>query len=809
MRFSQIPEIHESAEILQLHKDQEIQHLITDSRKILVHEGAVFFAIKGERHDAHSYLNDVISAGITSVVVEKEVDAFPPHVNVIKVDDCISLLQSLGQSRRSMFSYPVIGVTGSNGKTVVKEWLASMLSEKYFVTKSPGSFNSQLGVPLSVWQMSSSSNIAVFEAGVSKPSEMAFLEKIIRPTIGVLTNIGSAHDEGFNDRHHKLKEKLMLFEDAKKLVYCQDHELIHEQVSNSAIAGNTFTWSLLDEDADVYFQMQDENRWKVLSENDEIEIIVPMVDAVSIENLFHCITILLLLDFNESSIQRACLQISKIDHRLVIKKGKQGCYLVDDTYNNDISGLAASLDYMDQQPLTMAKTVILSDIRQSGQLPEDLYQEVNTLLMKKGVGRIVGIGQEMGASRHMFQMEKEFYDDTDSFLKSQAQFDTEQILIKGARDFSFERIVTVLEEKTHDTTLEINLENLTHNLNFFRSRCGAKTKIMVMVKAFAYGGGVQEIAHQLQFHKVDYLGVAYVDEGIELRKVGIHLPIMVMNPDPDDFQIMMDFHLEPNVYSLEVMKAYALFVGGGKSLPCHIEIDTGMNRLGILIEEVDSFLSLLSPTMVVNSIFSHLSGSDNPEHREFTHRQAGKLDYAYEKIATKLGFTPIKHLLNSSGVVMYPEYEYDMVRLGIGLHGFEGTGRYQEALKPVSTLRTVVAQIKHVSSGHTIGYNRKGKAERDMIIAIVNIGYADGYLRSFGNGVGKMKVGNKMVSVVGDVCMDMTMLDITGVNAKVGDEVIVFGESPTIAQLATDINTIPYEILTNISQRVKRQFSSS
>lgn len=810
MLFSEIPGLYPQAQLLQLANDIEINYLITDTRKVIIHEQAVLFAIIGERHDAHDYINDALATGIRSIVIERKIRTpYPPSVNVVQVDSCITLLQCLAQKIRNKHNYPVVGITGSNGKTVVKEWLSSMLSDSFYVVKSPASYNSQLGVALSVWQMSSAHNIGVFEAGISRAGEMEALREVIQPTIGIYTNLGSAHDSGFSSRVEKLQEKLLLFKYVQSLVYCMDHKEIHAEIMNGDWQQQKYCWSTKNKNADVLYTLQDHNSWEVRTSKRNFIVNIPFSDTVSKENLFHCITTLLLLSVPEAEIRQRCMQVSKVDHRLILKKGRYNCYLIDDTYNNDISGLAASLDYMEQQPLAHNKTVILSDILQSGLSIETLYHKVNTLLVRKGVKRLIGIGHEISKCAAIFTLRTSFFDSVDDFQAANVAFDTEQVLVKGARSFSFERIVTLLEEKKHGTVLQVNLENLIHNLNLYRAKIKPTTKIMVMVKAFAYGGGMHEIAHQLQFQKVDCLGVAYIDEGVELRKSGIQLPIMVMNPDPATFKIMADYRLEPELFSLEMVKKYMHFINDGNMLPCHIKIDTGMNRLGVSLNEIDTLLELIEPAMPVKSVFSHLSASDNQKQDSFTRGQAGKFEDVYQKIADYLNINPIKHLLNSSGIAAFPEYQYDMVRLGIGLYGFDASGMFQSELKVVSTLKTTISQIRKVDKGESIGYNRMGLAISDMLIAVVNIGYADGYSRAFSNGIGQMQIGNSLVPVIGNVCMDMTMLNITGVNAEVGDEVIVFGNTPHISALAKAINTIPYEILTNVSQRVKREFSAN
>lgn len=808
MVFSELDKLT-GGEIIQLHQDLTISHLVTDSRRLVNYQGALFFAIPGEQHDGHNFINSLYESGVKQFVVEKPVSGLPKDCNIIKVDNTLEALQNIASAHRSGFFYPIIGITGSNAKTIVKEWLATFLERRYHVIKSPKSYNSQLGVPLSVWQMNDNHNLGIFEAGISKPGEMKKLERIIKPDIGIFTNIGTAHDEGFESREQKIKEKVTLFKSSKAIVYCRDHSDIHDQLS--ILKGvQLISWSQKHEEATVRCDFN-KNLIKVTYQHKEYFFSTRFEDAISIENLLHCITASLVLGFSQHDIQAGIDGIQDVNMRLEMKHGINGCYLIDDSYNNDFYGLEIALDFVNQQNQRPQKSIILSDILQSGKDAAALYYEVNELLKRKGISRLIGIGPTISKSKNLFELETEFFESTEEFLKSDISFSREMILIKGGRKFEFEQIVRQLEQKVHRTVLEVNLDALSHNLNFYRQKLDASTKIMIMVKAFAYGGSY-EIANLMQYHNVDYLGVAYTDEGVLLRKNGINTPIMVMNPTEDSFQSLEQFDLHPEIYSQEMLDNYLTFFANKSRIPAiHIKLESGMNRLGFKEENIDKLIEFIwqNPALKIAGIFTHLAGSESSEHEEFTHGQVKKFQRMVDKILPHLQEKPIIHVVNSAGILKYPEYHFDMVRLGIGLYGFESTGKNQNDLRVVSQLKTTISQIKHVKKGQSVGYSRVGVADKsDMKIAVLAIGYADGFRRSLSNGVGQVNINGHLVPVVGNVCMDMTMVDITGVDAREGDEAIIFGANPTISQLGEWMNTIPYEILTNVSERVKRVFYS-
>ncbi|HYG39220.1 MAG TPA: bifunctional UDP-N-acetylmuramoyl-tripeptide:D-alanyl-D-alanine ligase/alanine racemase [Cytophagales bacterium] len=816
MYFSQLEEIVDGS-VVQLKEDSKIEFLITDSRKIFVHPFALFIASKGVRHDGHKYIEEVYKKGIRQFLIEEvkglSLSKFP-LANFYKTNDSLKALQRIAANHRSKFDLETIAITGSNGKTIVKEWLSQLLTPDYTVVKSPKSYNSQLGVPLSVWEINDQHTFGIFEAGISKPHEMENLEKIIQPSLGLITNLGSAHDEGFEDAGQKLEEKCKLFINCKKIFYCRDHHQIHEYLSKSFNPERLVSWSSK-EAADLSIKtLEKESETTKITYTylgEEADISLPFTDDASIENGLHCLLVLHVLNIPQQQIREKASVLRKVSMRLELKQGVNNCYIIDDSYNNDLAGLEIALDFLNQQNQRPNKTLILSDVLESGMPETDLYKSIAELIGQKGVSKLIGIGPTISKHWRLFPDKSVFYPNTIAFLSDYKfeDFDNEVILVKGARVFTFEKITQALQYKVHGTVLEINLDALSNNLNFYRSRLAPVTKIMVMVKAFAYGSGSHEVANLLQFHKVDYLAVAYPDEGVSLRKNGITLPIMVMNPTADAFGKMLEYKLEPEIYSPMILSQLASFLKGTSNMMnIHIELETGMQRLGFDKEQLKGLFSILreNQNIKVVSVFSHLAGSDEAMHNDFSKEQIRKFEDLSAEIEHELEYPVIKHVLNSSGIIRFPEHQFDMVRLGIGLYGVEVNEQFQDKLQPISTLKTTISQIKHIAGGETVGYGRKGKTTKDTVIATIALGYADGFSRSFSGGKGKVCVNGKLVPVIGNVCMDMTMIDITGVKAKEGDEVIVFGKDPSIREVAKWIDTIPYEILTNISERVKRVY---
>lgn len=801
MKFSELAEIC-GGDILHLAEDQKVTSLCIDTRNLSIQRGAVFFAINGDNHDGHSYIEEAYEKGIRLFVTEKRIKVIG-EATVLLVSSSVIALQTTAAYHRKQYSCPVIAITGSNGKTIVKEWLSSLLTQSYDIVKSPKSYNSQIGVPLSVWQMSENHTLGIFEAGISKTDEMSKLENIIKPDIGIFTNIGEAHNEGFVSKREKAAEKAILFKGCKKVIYPKSDSII-EQALMSQINDNNklLGWGVMSNGRDNYH---------IPVNGNSLNLKLKFSEPYFIENAIHCAVAMHELGMSEAVIQSGLNNLPAVKMRLEIKQAIGQSYLIDDTYNNDLYGLEVALDFLGRQNQKNIKSVILSDVSQSGLSGAKLYKKVDELLKKNNVISLVGIGPEIKEYSGEISVPASYFPDTDKFLDSNPKITNELVLVKGARNFCFEKIIFKLEKNIHQTVLEINLENIIHNLNFYRSKLRPETKIMAMVKAYAYGGGVLEIANLLQYHQVDYLGVAYIDEAVELRKHGIHIPIMIMNPSSDSFGLFREFDLEPEIYSLGLLNEFLDYFEGDENIPSiHIKIESGMNRLGFIESELDQLHQLLSQneSLKVKSIFSHLAGSENPSHDDYTENQVNSFNKLTDILCNSIGYQPMRHISNTGGISRFPKYHFDVVRLGVGLYGFDPTDLEQESLKPAATLKSTISQLKNIKKDDTVGYGRKGLATRDMQIATIPIGYADGYLRAFSNGTGSMLLRNQLAPVFGNVCMDMTMLDVTSINCEIGDEVIVFGQKPTVKDLADQIDTIPYEIMTNIGQRVKRVFQS-
>jgi Alr-MurF fusion protein len=822
-QFSQLPDVFQG-KIVQFSQETEIEHLLTDSRKVTFPENSLFIALRGEHHDGHDFLAEAYAKGVRAFVIEKEVNgASLPEANVFEVKNTVAFLQQLAANRRKWFLFPVVGITGSNGKTIVKEWIDSLLGRFFNVVKSPKSYNSQVGVPLSVWQINQSHNLGIFEAGISKPGEMEALQKVIQPTTGVFTNIGTAHDEGFKNREQKIQEKLKLFKDCEAIIYCIDHTELHHQIQKTFDRKYFFTWGKNQPEANLNLLevRRKKGKTKIFLKSKNInygiyaykyyDLEIPFTDEASLENLMHCLTLALYLRIDLDLLKPQLKLLKMPSMRLELKQGINNCYLLNDAYSNDLAGLSIALDFLTQQNQRSRKTVILSDVLQSG-MPEDkLYKTIADLLKTHQVNRLIGIGEQISRNRSFFRDNSEFFPDTQHFLQGkQPVFSKEMILVKGARKFQFEQIVSRLEQKTHGTVLEINLDAVARNLSYYRSKLRPETKIMVMVKAFAYGSGSNEIANLLQFHRVDYLSVAYADEGATLRENGIFLPILVLNPSPDTFEQLLKFDLEPNIYSHDILDDLLEFLRANrKKISIHLAFDTGMHRLGFEEADLPALIEKIthnSDFVSVASFYTHLAAADEPQHRDFTLHQLELHKEWSEKVGKFLDYKPLRHCLNTPGIANYPDFQMDMVRLGVGLYGVGVNEHEKQHLERVSTFKTTISQIKHIRAGETVGYGRRGKAETDLTIATIAVGYADGFSRDLSEGTGKVLINKHLCPVIGTVCMDMTMVDMTGVPAEVGDEVIIFGEQPTLYDLAAQCQTIPYEILTGIGERVKRVF---
>lgn len=805
--------------------ENKIEYLLIDSRKLLFPATTLFFALSGSRRSGHNFINDLYKKGVRSFLVEKDF-IFPageyPQATIIEVENVLMALQSIATFHRQQFDFPVIAITGSNGKTTVKEWLYQLLHTDFSIVRNPKSYNSQIGVPLSVWQINSQHNLGIFEAGISLPNEMTPLEKIIQPTIGIFTNIGEAHSEGFKNMQQKVLEKLQLFKHCNALIYNKDSITPYIDVEKQVQIINPhicfFSWGKSDT---ATLQIKNVRQHglhstieAVYQNQTSIEINIPFIDNASIENAACCCCYLLYAGYSPAEMAHKMAQLSTVEMRLQLEEGSNNCSIINDSYSADINSLQIALDFLLQQQQHKHKTVILSDILQSGKSSEILYKNIADMLQQKGIDRLIGIGSEISTHQQAFATipQKSFYKTTAEFIEhfKTLTFADESILLKGARVFEFEKINRLLELQAHQTVLEINLNAIAHNLQQYQKLLQPQVKVMAMVKAFSYGSGSYEIANLLQFHKVDYLAVAYTDEGVALRKAGITLPIMVMNAEKNTFSLLIKYQLEPEVYSFSQLKAFQDFL---KSIaihqyPIHIKLDTGMHRLGFLNEEISSLANELTidDTVKLQSVFSHLAASDNFSFDTFTQQQFQSFEDACQLLQKKTGYAFLKHIANSSAIHRHKNAQLDMVRLGIGLYGVDNNAEMQQHLWPVATLKTTIAQIKKVPTGNSVGYNRAAVLTKDSLIATVRIGYADGYPRSLGNGEGYMLVNNQMAPVIGNVCMDMTMLDVTDIAAKEEDEVIVFGKNLSVTQVAHWAQTIPYEILTGVSQRVKRVY---
>lgn len=772
--------------------DSIVDHLLLDSRKLYALSGSLFFALKGFRKDGHQFIPDLYKKGVRSFVISQAVDTSSyPGANFLLVNDTLAALQQLAAYHRKEFSIPVIGITGSNGKTIVKEWLYQLLHQDFNVVRSPRSYNSQIGVPLSVWQMNEKHTLAIFEAGISQPGEMEKLEAIIQPTIGVLTNIGEAHSEGFVSAEEKEKEKRILFRHAK-LPESLEVEAVRKSENGSLVTVHVKAGSSFD------FE-------------------IPFIDDASVQNAVTCCQVLLLLGYDHEVIRQRMLQLMPVNMRLELKKGINHCTIINDSYSADLSSLEIALNFLHQQGTGISRTVILSDFLQSSIPDEQLYRQVLDNLVKHQVKRLITIGDRIAEEIKKLLpgtgISHEAYSSTADFIQQfrSSMFREETILIKGARVFAFEQIVLLLEQKVHQTILEINLNALVHNLKEYQQRLHPETKVMAMVKAFAYGSGGAEVAGILQYHKVDYLGVAYADEGVELRKAGIMIPIMVMNPEESAFDVLVEYNLEPEIYSFALLQAFEQYLDKEalQQYPIHIEIETGMNRLGFATTDMDELAAVLlkGNTFKVQSVFSHLAASEEAGQDAFTLHQFELFNAASERLQSKIGYPFTRHISNSAAAIRHPQLQLDMVRLGIGLYGVDSSGSANMSLQTVATLKSTVAQIKNLHAGDSVSYNRRGVVNKEAVIATIRIGYADGYPRRLGNGIGKVWVNGQLAPVIGTVCMDMFMIDITGIpGIREGDEVIIFGKELPVQQVAAWAGTIPYEIMTGISQRVKRVY---
>ena len=785
-----------------------IKELLIDSRKAKNPNQLLFIAIKGIHHNGHVFIEELYSKGVLNFLISEanfDFGAFP-KANFLIVDNSLLAFQQIAQHHRQHFNIPVIGITGSNGKTIVKEWLSSCLQPTMNVCKSPKSYNSQVGVPLSVLGLNATAEVALFEAGISQQNEMLHLQNIIQPNIGVFTNIGQAHSENFNSIAAKVKEKFVLFSDVEKLIYCKDYQEI-ERLVLSEFKGAVYAWSRQDTKAFIYIKQvlvcADKTTITLCNGGVEHVFNVPFKDEASIENSLHVIAVLFVLNTPFSTIQQNLNKLRPLAMRLELKEAKGNSLLINDAYSSDLDSLKIALDFLHQQSGNAKKIAILSDLDETGISKKELFPKLIQLLNRYKVEQVIGVGPHFKDFESIFPNGSCFAS-TDAFISNLPSFNFNDaaILLKGARRFRFEKIGTLLEQKVHETVLEVNLNAISDNFHFYKSKLRKETKVMVMVKAFSYGNGSYEIAHHLEYHNADYLAVAYVDEGIALHKKGIRIPIMVLNSDTSQFNQLIKNNLEPEIYSFRQLKVLhqGLLKTGRTAYPIHLKLDTGMRRLGFQMNEINQVIEWVSAQKEIKiaSVFSHLASTKDVG---FTQQQVQEFDAICTRISQTIKTPFLKHILNSSGILNFPEAQFDMVRLGIGLYGIGAEG-----LLNCSALKTVISQIKEVFPGESVGYNRSFYCETNMRIAIVPIGYADGLNRALSNGVGHFYINGSTAKIIGHICMDMCMVDVTNIHAQEGDQVIVWSAQRHINAIAKSLDTITYEVLTNVSQRVKRVF---
>lgn len=797
-----------------------VKWLLTDSRSLGFPEETLFFALVTGRGDGHRYVAELYGRGVRNFVVSehpsKEALQTMPEAAFLVVPDTLAALQLLAEKHRSQYHVPVVGITGSNGKTVVKEWLSQLLGANFRVARSPRSYNSQIGVPLSVWQMDEHTGVALIEAGISQHNEMKRLHSIIRPTIGVLTNIGGAHQENFVSLQDKCMEKLTLFRDCDIIIYNGDDEEVCDSVDRTLQSAREIAWSRTRTEKPLFISsVEKAERTTTISYiylGIEGQYTIPFIDDASVENSIHCLAVCLYLMLTPETIAQRMALLEPVAMRLEVKEGKNGSTLINDSYNSDIASLDIALDFMARRPEREGRerVLILSDLLQTGQNSRSLYRKVAALVESRGVERIIGIGPELKSSAARFNVKKSFYTTTEEFLQSEELQSLRRslVLLKGSRSFGFERIAEQLTLKVHETTLEIDLGAMVNNLNHYRSMLSPTVKTVCMVKAFAYGAGFYEIAKTLQDHRVDYLAVAVADEGEQLRKAGITANILVMNPELTAFKTMFENNLEPEIYSFTLLEAMirACEHEGYMHYPVHIKIDTGMSRLGFRPDEMPRLIERLKgqTAVIPRSVFSHLVGSDSSDFDAFTHTQAKRFNDAAKQLQTAFSHRILKHICNTAGIERFPEYHYDMVRLGLGLYGINPVDN--QTIYPISTLKSTILQIHDVPVEETVGYSRRGQLVRPSRIASIPIGYADGLNRHLGNGKGYCLINGYKAPYVGNICMDVCMVDVTDIPCHEGDSVEIFGPNLPISQLAQWLGTIPYEVMTGISTRVRRVY---
>ena len=815
MQISEIISFIEPRETILGTPEAFVTELAIDSRKVLLPERTLFFAIETEKNDGHLYIPTLYQMGVRNFVITKVMESYVQceSANFLFVDDSVVALQQLALRHRQSFHYPVIAITGSNGKTIVKEWLTSILDDKFRVVKSPDSYNSRLGVPLSVWQMSDQHDIAVFEAGISRPNEMRALADIIAPTIGILTNIGAAHAQFFPSNNRKIIEKLKLFQNVKVLIYHNDNQELNMILQLPEYAHlNKISWG--DSCSTYPVQMRTAASGGTVISLNGNDYTVPFIDSASLENVTHVIVTLLVVGFLPEEINSRLGRLTHISMRLEIMEGKNHSVIVNDTYSLDINSLSAALNFLDTQTQMTKKTLVISDFEQVGKLTEEDFRKLNAQLKRHHISRMLAVGGSFEGYKGVFDLDEQlFFHDTSDLLAHlpELSISYEIILVKGARNFHFEQVVNALQHKTHLTIMQVNLPALAYNLNFHRNRLRPDTKMVAMVKASSYGLGDVELVNTLLDQGVEYLAVAYTDEGVRLRKRRIDTPIIVLGAEAHSFEVMVNHRLEPEIFNFYYLQQLEEVLARHPEIPqfnIHIKVDTGMHRLGFDMQDLPRLIDIVkrNPKLHIASVFSHLAAAEDPAEDAFTRRQIALFGRMTDVICAAFDYKILRHILNSAGIIRFPEAQFDMVRLGIQLYGCSEIPEMASKLHNVVTLKTVITQIKQIPAGETIGYNRTWKLQRDTQVAIIPIGYADGYPRELCNGRGKVLVQGQKVPIIGKVCMDMCMLDITGLRVHEGDEVIVYGEGNTVSEMAEAAGLISYELMTRISQRVPRVY---
>ncbi|MBQ7489375.1 MAG: bifunctional UDP-N-acetylmuramoyl-tripeptide:D-alanyl-D-alanine ligase/alanine racemase [Bacteroidales bacterium] len=817
--ISKISEIVKAEAVSIVDGTLEVRQLLFDSRRLITPQFSLFFALKTSNNDGHRYIRSLAEKGVRNFIITGNIRTLQhefSNCNFIQVADAVVAMQQIAAAHREQFSIPVVGITGSNGKTIVKEWLSTMLAGEFNVVRNPNSYNSQIGVPFSVWQIEPEHNFAIFEAGISQPGEMSALEKVIKPTIGILTNIGSAHSQFFKNDEEKLHEKLKLFTNCRQLIFCADHLLVENTLKNPEFSEiEKISWG---KSESAFYRITSQES---IGDHTKIEINgqlieIPFNDPASCENAMHCVALLLHLGYSNQFINKHLANLSAMYMRMELKEAVNDSILINDTYSIDFSSLRIAVNFLNQQKQYSRKSLILSDFEQAGELTGENCEEIATILKTNNFSRFIAVGDRFYANRQYFkeklQIETFFFKKTGDLINQlpEIKFYREAILVKGARSYRFERVVERLLMRTHQTVLNVSLPAIIQNLNYYRSFLKPGCKMVAMVKAQSYGLGDAELINELQFHNIDYLAVAYGDEGVNLRRRNIKTPIIVLGAEAHSFDTLVKYDLEPEIFNFHYLKKLIdtlSFYPDIKQFKIHIKLDTGMHRLGFDEYNLPELIKMVKSEkrLRIASIFSHLAAAEDESEDDFTRGQIALFERMSSTIMSAFDYPILRHILNTAGITRFPEAQFDMVRLGIGLYGFSGVGADWGHLQNVATLKTIITQIKIVNPGETVGYNRSEKLDSYTKIGIIPIGYADGFFREFGCGRGRIYVKGKYARTIGKICMDMCMVDLSEIeNVHVGDEAIVYGEENRIDDLAAAVGKIPYELLTSISRRVPR-----